>query len=80
MPIFDQTKGTKIMVDGLGEGARKWEIEEVFTEFGKVLQVWVARRQPGLAFVYFSNYRDAVEAIKHLDGTLVSILLITTFY
>lgn len=72
MPTFDR-KSTKIMVSGLGEGARKWEIEEIFTEFGNVVQVWVARRQPGIAYVYFSNHGHAVDAVEHLNGTLVSL-------
>ncbi|KAJ9549111.1 hypothetical protein OSB04_021654 [Centaurea solstitialis] len=33
-----------------------------------VLTVWVARRPPGYAFVEFDDRRDALDAIRALDG------------
>ncbi|RVX10528.1 Serine/arginine-rich splicing factor RSZ21A [Vitis vinifera] len=34
----------------------------------KFISVWVARRPPGYAFVEFADRRDAVDAIRGLDG------------
>ena len=36
--------------------------------FFVIYSVWVARKPPGYAFVEFDDKRDAVDAIKALDG------------
>ena len=69
----DTIKKLKVYVSGFGEGADEPYIEKVFGNFGRVKQVWVARQQPGIATVYFVDAREALEAINHLDGTLVSL-------
>ena len=40
----------------------------VLTLLLKFISVWVARRPPGYAFVEFADRRDAVDAIRGLDG------------
>ena len=37
--------------------------------------VWVARRPPGYAFIDFDDRRDALDAIRDLDGMLSSTIL-----
>ena len=47
---------------------------QIFERFGDgahffvIYSVWVARKPPGYAFVEFDDKRDAVDAIKALDG------------
>jgi RNA recognition motif-containing protein len=41
----------KVYVGGLNENVSKEELEDEFTKFGKLEQVWVARKPPGFAFV-----------------------------
>ncbi|RWV96953.1 hypothetical protein GW17_00040293 [Ensete ventricosum] len=36
--------------------------------------VWVARRPPGYGFVEFDDRRDALDAIRDIDGTKVLVL------
>lgn len=36
--------------------------------------VWVARRPPGYGFVEFDDRRDALDAIRDIDGTQVLVL------
>lgn len=38
--------------------------------------MWVARRPPGYAFVEFDDRRDALDAIRALDGMLITISLL----
>ena len=41
----------KIYVGGLREDSQKEEIEETFSKFGEIENVWVARKPAGFAFV-----------------------------
>ncbi|XP_039289125.1 RNA-binding protein 1 [Nilaparvata lugens] len=59
----------KVYVGNLGNNASKHELEDVFTKYGPLRNVWVARNPPGFAFVEFEDPRDAEDAVRGLDGT-----------
>ncbi|XP_058803160.1 serine/arginine-rich splicing factor 7-like isoform X2 [Phymastichus coffea] len=61
----------KVYVGDLGSNATKQEIEDAFSYYGPLKNVWVARNPPGFAFVEFDDPRDAEDAIKGLDGRTV---------
>uniref|UniRef100_G3MR01 CCHC-type domain-containing protein n=1 Tax=Amblyomma maculatum TaxID=34609 RepID=G3MR01_AMBMU len=44
------------------------DLEDEFRVYGVLRSVWVARRPPGYAFVEFDDRRDALDAIRALDG------------
>ncbi|KAL5987550.1 hypothetical protein ACLOJK_035298 [Asimina triloba] len=44
------------------------DLEDEFRTYGVLQSVWVARRPPGYAFVEFDDRRDALDAIRALDG------------
>ncbi|KAL1284930.1 putative splicing factor,arginine/serine-rich [Trichinella pseudospiralis] len=54
---------------GLPERASRGELEEIFGRFGPLRNVWVARRPWGFAFVEFEDARDAIDAVRQLDGS-----------
>ncbi|KAH8235589.1 hypothetical protein KR032_003618 [Drosophila birchii] len=60
----------KVYVGNLGSSASKYEIENAFSKYGPLRNVWVARNPPGFAFVEFEDRRDAEDATRGLDGTL----------
>ncbi|XP_011423091.1 RNA-binding protein 1-like [Crassostrea angulata] len=62
----------KVYIGDLGYGAAKQELEDVFSRYGPIRNVWVARNPPGFAFVEFQDPRDAEDATKALDGTRVN--------
>lgn len=72
MPSKVKGEQSKVYVGGLGEGADEMEIEQAFRTFGRLRHVWVARQPSGFAFVVFEDKRDAREAIRCLDGTLMN--------
>ena len=43
-------------------------LEDLFSKYGELDDVWIARQPPGFAFVTFRSERDANEAVKELDG------------
>ena len=45
----------------------KEEIEESFSKYGTLRNVWVARNPPGFAFVEFEDPRDAEYDVRALD-------------
>lgn len=51
-----------------GASASKHEIESLFSKYGQLRNVWVARNPPGFAFVEFEDKRDADDAVRALDG------------
>ncbi|XP_011314348.1 probable splicing factor, arginine/serine-rich 6 [Fopius arisanus] len=59
----------KVYVGDLGSSASKHEIENVFSKYGPLRNVWVARNPPGFAFVEFEDPRDAEDAVRGLHGT-----------
>jgi len=61
----------KVYVGNLGNNASKYEIEDAFSKYGPLKNIWVARNPPGFAFVEFEDSRDAEDAVRGLDGTRV---------
>ena len=61
----------KVYIGNLGNNASKYEIEDAFTKYGPLRNVWVARNPPGFAFVEFEDPRDAEDSVRGLDGTRV---------
>ncbi|KAI5734427.1 hypothetical protein M8J77_006419 [Diaphorina citri] len=59
----------KVYIGGLGNNASKFEIEDAFTKYGPLRNIWVARNPPGFAFVEFEDPRDAEDSARGLDGT-----------
>ncbi|XP_055314891.1 RNA-binding protein 1-like isoform X3 [Sitodiplosis mosellana] len=59
----------KVYVGNLGSSASKHEIENSFSKYGPLRNVWVARNPPGFAFVEFEDRRDAEDAVRALDGS-----------
>ncbi|KIZ03574.1 hypothetical protein MNEG_4389 [Monoraphidium neglectum] len=43
-------------------------VEDAFGRFGRLQDVWIARKPGGFGFVTFENLKDAEEAVKRLDG------------
>lgn len=61
----------KVYVGELGNNASKQEIEDAFSYYGPLRNVWVARNQPGFAFVEFEDARDAEDSVRGLDGRTI---------
>lgn len=59
----------KIYIGDLGNDATRYELEDAFSPFGSVKNVWIAKRPPGFAFILMDDPRDAEDAVKELDGT-----------
>ena len=59
----------QVYIGNLGNNASKYDIEDAFTKYGPLRDVWVARNPPGFAFVEFEDNRDAKDAVRGLDGT-----------
>ena len=59
---------SKVYVGDLGSAASRQDLEDAFSYYGRLTNVWVARNPPGFAFVEFEDARDAEDAIRALDG------------
>ncbi|XP_019627634.1 PREDICTED: serine/arginine-rich splicing factor 7-like isoform X1 [Branchiostoma belcheri] len=57
----------KVYVGDLGTRGNERELRDIFSYYGPLRNVWVARNPPGFAFVEFEDPRDAKDAVKHLD-------------
>jgi arginine/serine-rich splicing factor 7 len=58
-------------VGDLGSNASKQDLEDAFSYYGPLQNVWVARNPPGFAFVEFEDRRDAEDAVRGLDGRTI---------
>ncbi|KAJ8526617.1 hypothetical protein K7X08_029094 [Anisodus acutangulus] len=61
-------KMSRVYVGNLDPRVSERELEDEFRIFGVIRSVWVARRPPGYAFIDFDDRRDALDAIKEIDG------------
>jgi len=59
----------KVYVGGLNPGAVERVIEQVFSAYGRIKSIWVARNPPGFAFVAFEHSEEAEGAVKDLNKT-----------
>lgn len=55
----------KVYVGDLGNNASKPELEDAFSYYGPLRNVWIARNPPGFAFVEFEDPRDAEDAVSY---------------
>ncbi|GAB2280436.1 Serine/arginine-rich splicing factor rsz21 [Dionaea muscipula] len=58
----------RVYVGNLDPRVSERDLEDEFRLFGVLRSVWVARRPPGYAFIEFDDRRDALDAIRALDG------------
>ncbi|KAK4783697.1 hypothetical protein SAY86_008071 [Trapa natans] len=58
----------RVYVGNLDSRVSERDLEDAFRVFGVIRSVWVARRPPGYAFIDFDDHRDAMDAIRELDG------------
>ncbi|KAI7698011.1 hypothetical protein SSS_01158 [Sarcoptes scabiei] len=61
----------KVYVGNLQDNCLKSDVENAFSKFGPLKNVWVARNPPGFAFVEFEDSRDAEDSVRALDGTRI---------
>ncbi|PPD97655.1 hypothetical protein GOBAR_DD05315 [Gossypium barbadense] len=59
---------SRVYVGNLDPRVMERDLEDEFRIFGVLCSVWVARRPPGYAFIEFDDRRDAMDAIRELDG------------
>ncbi|XP_042497768.1 serine/arginine-rich splicing factor RSZ21A isoform X1 [Macadamia integrifolia] len=59
---------SRVYVGNLDPRVTERELEDQFRAYGVLRSVWVARKPPGYAFVEFDDRRDALDAIRALDG------------
>ncbi|XP_074567743.1 serine/arginine-rich splicing factor RSZ21A-like isoform X1 [Curcuma longa] len=59
---------SRVYVGNLDSRVTERDLEDEFRTFGVLRSVWVARRPPGYGFVEFDDRRDAMDAIRDIDG------------
>jgi len=58
----------KVWIGGLGEEGTRLELEEAFTKFGPVKNIWLAKNPPSFAFIEMEDPRDAEDCVASLNG------------
>ncbi|KAL5973926.1 hypothetical protein ACLOJK_030585 [Asimina triloba] len=61
---------SRVYVGNLDPRVTERELEDEFRVYGVLRSIWVARKPPGYAFIDFDDRRDALDAIRELDGML----------
>ncbi|OZC07766.1 hypothetical protein X798_05246 [Onchocerca flexuosa] len=67
----DRGEEGRLHVANIDESVRARDLEEAFSRFGKLSEVWVASYPPLFAFVVFKNKSDANEALAGLNNTYI---------
>ncbi|XP_022646261.1 glycine-rich RNA-binding protein-like isoform X2 [Varroa jacobsoni] len=63
-----QDNQNRIFVGGIGDNINKEDLENVFSKYGRLTNVWVAQNPPGFAFVDFGDSQNASDAVQQMDG------------
>eukprot|EP00122_Pirum_gemmata_P010114 Pgem_evm1s9348 len=68
---FGREEGFKVYIGGLPMDniITQQRLSEVFEKYGPLNDVWVAQQPPGFAYVYYTDERDAQDAIDKLNDT-----------
>ena len=72
MPKDEGSGRFRICLGGVIEEEGELEIEEILTAFGPIKHLWF-NKDPRGANVFFEDDDDAMEAVRCLDWTLVSL-------
>lgn len=67
-PVY---KGSRLHIRNLEIGASKEELESIFSRYGAIYEVYIARQTPCFGFVNFKHKSDAEKALKKTDGMIV---------
>ncbi|CAF2405616.1 unnamed protein product [Rotaria sp. Silwood2] len=63
--------GYRLHVSPLNPRTSRRDIENIFSKFGPINEVWMATNPPCFAFVNFKHRDDAEDAIKAMDGKMI---------
>jgi len=58
----------KLYLGQLRPDITRREIEDAFSKFGEIDNIWIARRPPGFGYVIFRSIEDATTAVAEMDG------------
>lgn len=60
-----------LYVGNLDHDTTAGDLRREFDRYGRVRDVWIARKPPGFAFVEFEDRRDASDAARDMDGRYI---------
>jgi len=63
--------GYRLHVSPLNPRTSRRDIENIFSKFGTINEVWMATNPPCFAFVNFKHRADAEDAIQAMDGKMI---------
>ncbi|KAF9613698.1 hypothetical protein IFM89_010140 [Coptis chinensis] len=63
----------RVYVGSLDARVTEKELEDEFRSYGPLRSIWVAQKPPGYAFIDFDDRRDALDAIREVDGATVLV-------
>lgn len=63
--MSSKEKNPQIFIAKLNPRVRERDLEKSFGKYGSIRNVLI---KSGYAFIEYDNYRDAEDAVKHMDG------------
>jgi len=67
----EEQEGVRLHVADLDSAASKRDLEEVFSNFGPLQEIWMAKSVPCFAFIVYRRPGDALAACRDADGRAV---------
>ncbi|XP_068244057.1 uncharacterized protein [Palaemon carinicauda] len=61
----------KVYIGGLDESTTRKEIRNIFLKYGRITNLWIAKKPPGFAFVEYAKAEDAKVAVRKADGMTI---------
>ncbi|TKR77358.1 hypothetical protein L596_018351 [Steinernema carpocapsae] len=64
--MMAQVQDARLHISDLDQSVRRRDIEDLFSKYGRLEDIWLATYPPIYAFVVFESRRDAAKALKEL--------------
>jgi splicing factor, arginine/serine-rich 1 len=69
--LQEEPNMSTLYVGNLDHDTTAGDLRREFDRYGRLRDVWIARKPPGFAFVEFEDRRDASDAARDMDGRYV---------
>ncbi|KAL1245561.1 RNA-binding protein [Trichinella spiralis] len=67
----ERNSSSRVHIGDIDDTITKADLEDAFSKFGKISEIWLATYAPFYAFIVYKTREDAEEAVHRLNGSYI---------